>query len=90
VSDKQNDKRVAAAMKAACKSMYDQIRSDWGRGWIKLGDSLKHAIIAERVLAVFISGPPDETVKAGVMQMYIQAMRDYCGLGELDAENINR
>lgn len=63
------------------KEMFNIIRSEWGRGWNHLGDELKRAIIAQRVMfrytgmsGVRESVPPDE-----IHECYM-AMLNFCGL----------
>ncbi len=63
-----------------CKSMFAQIRSMWGEGWRLLGDDLKRAVIAERVLHVFAGRVDDAKITPAMIAEYFQAMKHYCGL----------
>lgn len=66
-----------------CKILWKQIQVDWGSGWRRLGDDLKKALIAERVMFTFtardgIEGGPH--IKSGEIFGLYTAMLDFCGL----------
>lgn len=61
-----------------CKIMFDQIKSEWGNGWKHLGDQIKRAIIAERVLFTLI-GRDGSTTPEKMLELR-NAMLFFCGL----------
>lgn len=66
---------------AACKSMLEGLTKHWGiSGWYGLGETLQHALIAERVLHVFASRDDDSKITAKQINEYLQAMWRYCDL----------
>lgn len=69
-------------MRDACKMMFEQIRAKWGNGWKCLGDEIKKAIIAERVLHVFTGRDEESKVSPPQISEYLQAMQCYCGLDD--------
>ncbi len=69
-------------MQDFCKAIYRQIRSSWGNGWTLLGNDIKCAVLAERVLLSF-TGLDDETkIAPALIHERFQAMKFYCGLEE--------
>lgn len=66
--------------KEACKSLFGQIRTQWGQGWNYLGESLQRAIIAEKVLHVFAGRDEESKISAANITEYLQAMWFFCGL----------
>jgi hypothetical protein len=75
-------------MKEVCQSMEKQILSVWGKGWTKLGEELRGAIIAERVLMVFASQMDGTNIPSSLIRDYLQSMRQYCGLDrDTDSHN---
>jgi hypothetical protein len=67
------------AMKAACQSIEQQIRMQWGRGFDELGTALKEAIITERVFYIFASRI-DSKITAEQMSDYNDAVQRHFGL----------
>lgn len=65
---------------AACKSMWEQISTTWGGGYKKLGDDLKRAIIAERVLYSFAGFSESVKITPEMISARMQAMCEYCGI----------
>ncbi len=89
---KMTTKQREKVLKDVCKSMYEQIRGTWGRGWFQLGDGMKHAIITERVFHFFAGRVGSGSlVRPEEMMECLQAMRDYCCLGEeVTEDNVSR
>lgn len=71
-------KKMKPVTSAVCKAMFGVIWSQWGNGWKLLGDDIKRAVIAQRVLFVFTGRGEPSTPEQ--MQAYYDAMLDYCGL----------
>lgn len=65
---------------AACKAMYAEIRAMWGEGWKRLGDDLKRAIIAQRVLYSLAGMDEGTVITPAKISERLEAMYDYCGI----------
>jgi hypothetical protein len=66
----------------ACRAMFQVIWTQWGTGWKYLGDDIKRAIVAERVLYCFLGQLDEPPIKTATMQAYLDAMLFYCGLSD--------
>lgn len=67
-------------LQGICKVMFQQIHTTWGNGWKLLGDDLKRAIIAERVIHLFAGRDEEARITPDMISEYFNAMKHYCGL----------
>lgn len=71
-----------------CKVTFEQIYRTWGNGWKLLGEDIKRAIIAERVLSIFLGMDDEIDVSPKLIREHLQAMLFYCGLDDFEPETI--
>ena len=69
------NKRREKMMRDVCKCMFGQIQAAWGRGWNLLGDDLKRAVIAERVLYAFAGFDDSTTITPRMVSDRMVAVR---------------